>query len=192
MINEPTPLELSENLVRRPLVMTIGGFDPSGAGLQADIETCSALGVHALPIVTAVTIQNTKSIERILPLAADDVSAQITHLLADVAKPSVCKIGMLPNREVLHAVIDTLNRWLSDIPIVLDPILKSTSGTTFVDPVMLATLRNWLSRITLLRPNADEACTITDQPELTRAGEALSKQSEEYERAARDEPKIKR
>ena len=57
-----------ENPIRshppRPLVIVIGGLDPSGAGLQADIETCAALGVHALPITTAVTIQNTARASR--------------------------------------------------------------------------------------------------------------------------------
>ena len=155
-------------------MLVIGGFDPSGAGLQADIETCAALGTHALPIATAITIQNTARVARIVPLAAEDVFDQITHLIADTATPAVCKIGMLPNHTVLNAIIGALTQLPRTMPILLDPVLNASSGARFSDPQTLNALQQWLPRVTLFKPNLAEARQIIPpNTELSDIGRAL-------------------
>lgn len=167
-------------LPHRPLVIVIGGLDPSGAGLQADIETCAALGVHALPITTAVTIQNTARVGRIIPLAANDVFEQITHLIHDIATPAACKIGMLPNATVIEAVGAALRTLPPTVPIVLDPVMGASSGAAFTDDETLAALRRLLPQVALVKPNSAEAQRLAQSASLASAAQFLAQSGCRY------------
>ncbi len=168
------------SLPHRPLVIVIGGLDPSGAGLQADIETCAALGVHALPITTAVTIQNTARVVRIIPLAAKDVFEQLTHLTHDIATPAACKIGMLPNPTVIEAVGAALRALPPTVPIFLDPVMRASSGAAFTDEETLAALRRLLPQIMLVKPNSAEAQRLAQLASLAAAAQFLAQSGCRY------------
>lgn len=143
---------------RRPLVLVIGGLDPSGAGLQADIETCFSLGIHALPVASAVTVQSTASMLRAIPISPADVHDQIKTVLSDCGPVAACKIGMLAGLETAEAVAVALDQLPRHIPVILDPVLRATSGARLMDESLK---ENWprrlLERVTLVKPNRAEA-----------------------------------
>ena len=92
------------NKAAPPVVMVIGGMDPSGgAGLCADIQTLSAMGCHAAPVVTAVTVQDTVEVRSFQPVEASLVEAQMRAVLEDLS-PAIVKTGMLANREIISVV----------------------------------------------------------------------------------------
>lgn len=109
-------------------VLSIGGSDSSsGAGVQADVRTCSALGVYCMSVITAVTAQSSSSISRIKPMDADTVKAQISTLLADLQRKIVIKIGMLYSKSIVDVVADALKH-ANASSVVVDPVLRAGSG----------------------------------------------------------------
>jgi hydroxymethylpyrimidine/phosphomethylpyrimidine kinase len=146
-------------------LLVIGGSDSGGgAGLQADIKTACAFGVHAMTAVTAVTAQDTIAIHTIYPMPATLVREQIACCLSDIGADAI-KIGMLGSSEVASAVADSLERDAIGIPVVLDPVLASTSGTAFLDERGVAVLRDRLiPRATVLTPNIPETESLAAMP----------------------------
>lgn len=147
----------------RPRILVFGGVDPSGAGLQADIETCLSHRCHALPIATALTVQNTASLLRVEPVEASLIEDQINHLLADCAPPAACKIGLIPTPEIAHVIESVLRSREADFPVVLDPVLAAGSGARLAEPGMERELRDCLMPLcTLVKPNFSEAQLLAD------------------------------
>ena len=96
---------------RKPVVMVFSGSDPtSGAGLQADVLTVAELDCHPLTIVTSITIQNTREVSEVHPLASDLIREQVRTLLLDI-EVDVFKIGMVPNSDVLQEIIAVLKKF---------------------------------------------------------------------------------
>lgn len=143
-------------------VLIIAGSDSGGgAGIQADIKTATALGVFATTAITAVTVQNTRTVSDIHPVPANIVSAQIKTVLDDIGADAV-KIGMLGTADTIKAVAGALNTLPKDVPIVLDPVLVATSGDTLASGDVRDTLiGHMLPHATLLTPNRPEAETLT-------------------------------
>src|ERR1700678_1115842 len=111
-----------------PRILTISGSDSSGgAGIQADIKTATVLGAYAMTAITAVTAQDTTGVHAVQLMSPDLVAAQIRACLDDIGADAI-KIGMLGSAEIASAVADTLRGHAAGIPIVLDPMLASTSG----------------------------------------------------------------
>lgn len=109
-----------------PKVLSVAGSDSSGgAGIQADLKTFSALGVYGATAITAITAQNTQGVNSQFALPPQMVYDQIAAVMDDI-EPSVVKIGMLSNVEIVNAVADALSNY--DVKIVLDPVIVSTSG----------------------------------------------------------------
>ena len=107
-------------------LLVIAGSDSSaGAGLQADLKTAQHFGVYAQTVVTAVTAQDTESVQAVEALPPALVRAQIKAALGDIGADAV-KIGMLANAEIARAVAEALGE--TRVPIVLDPVLMSSSG----------------------------------------------------------------
>lgn len=139
------------------LLIVAGSDSSGGAGLQADIKTASAFGVYAMTAVTAVTVQDTKSVRKIHAVPPLIVREQILACLSDIGADAI-KIGMLGSAEVANAVADALKAQAARIPIVLDPVLASTSGRTFLDARAIAALKKRLLPLaTLVTPNIPEA-----------------------------------
>ena len=155
-----------------PRILVIAGSDSSGgAGLQADIRTAAALGVHAMTAVTAVTAQDACSVRAIHYTPASLVRQQISCSLSGAA---AIKIGMLGTTEIVSTVAYVLEQQAPGVPLVLDPVLASTSGTKLLEENAISLLKERLfSLTTLLTPNIPEAEALTGTDDMRRAGEVL-------------------
>ncbi len=155
-----------------PVVLVIAGHDPSGgAGIQADIESIASAGCHAATIITALTSQNTRQVVDVLPQDPVPFRNQIRLIIEDMAI-AACKIGMLGSIELLEVVVHELSEM--NIPLVLDPVLGSTSGTAFADSNICQKMRTSLLPITtLVTPNSVEARLLTGTNNLSTAAQQL-------------------
>ena len=145
-------------------MMTIAGSDNSGgAGIQADIKTATMLGGYASSVITALTAQNTQGVSDVMAVPADFVHKQIVTIMHDM-KPDVIKIGMLMNAEIVNIVADMLEKY-PDIPVVLDPVLCSSSGKALLEDDAVATLKTRLfSRCMVITPNLAELKLLSGLP----------------------------
>jgi len=156
-----------------PLVLAIGGHDPSGgAGLQADIEAIAANGGHALTVVTALTTQNSCGVSAVQPQPPEQI-IEHCRLLLEESPVSAIKIGMIGAAATARALAELLAEH-PNVPVVLDPVLASGSGTPLADAELLREIREGLcSYCTLLTPNVPEARALTDCSELEQCAETL-------------------
>lgn len=141
----------------RYAVLCIGGTDSAGcSGLAADLRTVAALGGHGLLAVTAVTAQDTRAVHAVAPVPARAVRAQIEAVLADVGADAV-KIGMLARAPAVRAVAAALAR-RGRARVVLDPVLRSTTGRALLDDSGRRLLIDLLLPLAdLITPNLPEA-----------------------------------
>jgi len=147
--------------VSPPVVLTIAGFDPSsGAGATADIKTIAAHGCYGVSCITALTVQSTAGVRRVEPVDPDLITQTLDELASDVEIAAV-HIGMLGGVKVVRAVAEFLAKSkLANV--VLDPILKSSSGADLLDPAGARLLQEKLIPLaTVLTPNVDEAAVLT-------------------------------
>ncbi len=140
-----------------PAVLTLAGSDPSGgAGIQADILTLASLGCHPLSVITAITVQDTVGVDDFMVLDADMVNDQARFLLEDIPV-LVFKIGMLGSVENV-AVVSQLIADYPDVPVVLDPVLRSGGGHELADDDLIAAMRDLLiPQVSIITPNSMEA-----------------------------------
>jgi hydroxymethylpyrimidine/phosphomethylpyrimidine kinase len=161
-------------------VLAIAGVDPSGgAGIQADLEAFGAVDVHGRVAVTALTAQTDRRVSGVFAVPASFVADQIEAAF-DGAEIDGVKIGMLANASIVRAVATTLAR-LGARNIVVDPVLRSSSGAPLLDDEGLHALRTELVPIAaVITPNAAEAGLLagvdapTSVAELHDAARALS------------------
>ena len=144
-----------------PVVLTIAGFDPSsGAGITADIKTIAAHGCYGVACITALTVQSTQGVSRVEALPVRLVSETLKELSRDVEIAAV-KVGMLGSAEVVAAVADFLES-SKQANVVLDPILRSTSGARLLEVKGEKLLRERLLPLsTVITPNLEEASSIS-------------------------------
>jgi hydroxymethylpyrimidine/phosphomethylpyrimidine kinase len=160
------------------LLIVAGSDSSGGAGIQADIKTATALGVYAMTAVTAVTVQDTICVHAIHLIPPAIIGEQIACVLADIGADAI-KIGMLGSADAVDAVADALEAHGSGIPIVLDPVLVSSSGTSLLPGDAVARLKDRLLPLTtLLNPNISEAEHLTgvalgSRDDMLRAADAL-------------------
>ncbi len=146
-----------------PVILTIAGFDPSsGAGVTADIKTIAAHGCYGVACITALTVQSTAGVRRVEAIGPDLVTETLEELAADLVIGSV-HIGMLGTAKVARAVAEFLGRPGTKLPnIVLDPIMKSSSGADLLDAAGTKVLIEKLIPLAdLITPNVDEAAVLT-------------------------------
>lgn len=146
-----------------PIVLSIAGSDSSGgAGIQADLKTFSALGVYGATAITAITAQNTLGVVSQMALPPQMVREQIVAVMDDL-HPSVVKIGMLSNAEIVNAVAEVLLEYKPKI--VLDPVIVSTSGHRLLSVEAQDVIKEKLLPISeLVTPNIPEMETLTNMP----------------------------
>lgn len=149
-----------------PTVLSIAGSDSGGgAGIQADLKTFSSLGVYGATAITAITAQNTQGVHSQFALPSQMVYDQIIAVVEDI-HPSVIKIGMLSNLQVATAVAEALERY--SIPIILDPVMVSSSGHRLLSAEAQDVLKNRLLPMAqLITPNIPEMEALSDMPLLT-------------------------
>jgi hydroxymethylpyrimidine/phosphomethylpyrimidine kinase len=144
-----------------PLVLTIAGYDPSsGAGVTADIKTIAAHGCYGVAVITALTVQSTSGVKSVYPVDERVLVESLEELTADV-KVSAVHVGMLGNGPVALAVAAFLDQ--AQLPnLVVDPVLKASSGATLLDDAGLEVLRaRILPLAAVITPNLEEAELLT-------------------------------
>jgi hydroxymethylpyrimidine/phosphomethylpyrimidine kinase len=154
-----------------PVALTIAGSDPSGgAGLQADLKTFHQFGVYGEAVVTLITVQNTRGVERVEILSPDLVRQQIRAVIEDIP-PQAAKTGALGNRQMVEAVVDAAGRF--NFPLVVDPVMISKNGVRLTDNVEFL-----IPCAFLLTPNLEESSVlagfpVNDVPSMRLAAEKL-------------------
>jgi hydroxymethylpyrimidine/phosphomethylpyrimidine kinase len=138
-------------------VLTIAGSDSGGgAGMQADLRTCTLLGVHTLCAVTAVTVQNSLGVKDFHAVPGDVVAAQIEVVRDDIGLQAA-KTGMLASTEIIDAVAQSWREHGAGVPLVVDPVCASMHGDALLDDSALESLRAELFPLaTLVTPNLHE------------------------------------
>jgi hydroxymethylpyrimidine/phosphomethylpyrimidine kinase len=147
--------------VTPPVVLTIAGFDPSsGAGITADIKTIAAHECYGISCITALTVQSTQGVRQVAGVDPKIIAATLRELVSDLAVEAV-HIGMLGNAQVATVVADFLMQ--ARLPhVVLDPILKSSSGADLLDAAGTRVMIERLIPLAeIITPNLDEASTLT-------------------------------
>jgi len=137
--------------------LAIAGSDSGGgAGVQADLKTFSAFGVHGSTAITAITAQNTSGVDGIFPVPPDMIRKQLSSIIEDL-RPASVKTGMLPTPEIL----ETVSLCISDYNlrnVVVDPVMVAQSGDPLTTGEITLTLKNELIPLcTLITPNVPEA-----------------------------------
>lgn len=157
---------------QKPVVLVIAGHDPSGgAGIQADIESISSAGCHATTVITSLTSQNTNKVLDVIPQRPEPFRNQIRLILEDMDIVA-CKIGMIGSVELLEVIVDELAE--INIPMVLDPVMCSTTGKKFSDDdICKKMLTSLLPLTTLITPNCVEATLLTQKENFTAAANTL-------------------
>jgi hydroxymethylpyrimidine/phosphomethylpyrimidine kinase len=147
-----------------PVVLTIAGFDPSsGAGVTADIKTIAAHGCYGLSCITALTVQSTSGVRLVESVSPELITGTLEELRADFAIAAV-HIGMLGSGKVVRAVADFLEKSKLE-NIVLDPVIKSSSGHDLIDVDGKRLLIERLFPLaTVITPNVDEAAVLAGVP----------------------------
>jgi hydroxymethylpyrimidine/phosphomethylpyrimidine kinase len=151
-------------------VLTIAGSDSGGgAGIQADLKTMLAHGVHGMTVLTAVTAQNSVGVQGIWPLPPEAIRAQFRSVIADIGADAV-KVGMLGSVEAVACVADLVADLDPPVPLVVDPVCVSKHGDRLIDKAAVGALRTLLfPHATVITPNLDEAAALTERSVETPA-----------------------
>jgi hydroxymethylpyrimidine/phosphomethylpyrimidine kinase len=146
----------------KPVVLSIAGFDPSsGAGITADIKTIAAHKCYGISCITALTVQSTRGVLRVDPIEGRIITETLEELAIDFDIAAV-KIGMVGTSEAARAVLAFLLRHRPK-HVVLDPILKSSSGAEMITKDGLAFLKERLfAQTTVITPNVAEAAMLAE------------------------------
>ena len=146
----------------KKIVLTIAGSDScGGAGIQADLKTFNALGVHGLTVITSVTVQNTGYVTNIYKIPVDIIREQIDVLMEDM-QPDVVKTGMLYDDETIKCVSDKIKQY--GLKTVVDPVFLATSGDSLIAGKFVETFREkMIPNAYVLTPNVYEAERLTDE-----------------------------
>ncbi|ALS99405.1 thiamine phosphate synthase [Lacimicrobium alkaliphilum] len=164
----------------KPIIWCVGGSDSGGgAGIQADLHTVQGLGGHACTLLSAITAQNSRCVERIQAVPVDMLSSQLDSLAADML-PKAIKIGMLADVSqvnLLGEFIGWLRQQQSGPFVVWDPVIRASSGA-WLSEISPDHCKPLLQQVDLITPNAAELTWLTgiapnDKPSLQQAARAL-------------------
>jgi len=161
--------------------MCFSGFDPTGgAGIQADIEAITSMGSHAAPIITAHTVQTTQNVMRFEAQDSMLLIEQSRAILEDM-DVKVIKIGMLASIEIIEAIHSLLKDY-PELPVVVDPILRSGSGNELIEQDATNAIKNLILPLTtILTPNSIEARLLASEADsLAACASALQDRGCEY------------
>lgn len=163
-------------------ILSIAGSDSSaGAGIQADIKAAALCNVYATTAVTAVTAQSTSEVKRIIKISPENLALQLDAAISD-QRPDAIKIGMVGSLDNAKVIEEYLKNPLRGIPVVIDPVINSTSGKEFSDcqnNLISFYSEHLLCLATVITPNVREAC------ELIGKQGGISSKEEQVEMASR-------
>jgi len=139
-----------------PVAITIAGSDSGGgAGIQADLKTFAAIGVHGTTAITSITAQNTQAVKAVVDLDAEIIKKQIQAVAEDIGIDAG-KTGMLHTKEIIKAVDSEVSK--HQFPLVVDPVMVAKSGAPLLKPEAMNFLKtHLLPRATVVTPNKFEA-----------------------------------
>jgi hydroxymethylpyrimidine kinase/phosphomethylpyrimidine kinase len=142
-------------------ILSIAGSDPSGgAGVQADLKIFHALGAYGMAIPAAFTVQNSKGVACAFPVPHRALSQQIEMLLSDI-RPNAVKTGMLLTKQAVHAITKAVRTYRIR-NLVIDPVIRSSSGALLLKPIAVRSLKQDLFPLALvITPNIPEAEVLT-------------------------------
>ena len=141
--------------MKLPCALTIAGSDSGGgAGIQADLKTFAALGVHGLCVITAVTAQNTQRVEGVFDLPPEFVAKQLNAVMRDF-EVKWAKTGMLSNAAIIQAVKAGIERY--DLRVIIDPVMVAATGAPLLREDAFRSLLRLLLSAELVTPNVPEA-----------------------------------
>ncbi|MGA2786020.1 MAG: bifunctional hydroxymethylpyrimidine kinase/phosphomethylpyrimidine kinase [Verrucomicrobiota bacterium] len=148
-------------IVKWPVALTIAGSDSGGgAGIQADLKTFAALGVHGASVITCLTAQNPRRVLAVEPCSPEIVRQQMRAVFEEL-RPAAAKTGMLFSEEIIRAVAFFF-KGRKHLPLVVDPVMISTSGASLLKPAAIKILQRQLLPLAVLAtPNLDEAEILT-------------------------------
>ena len=151
-------------------VLTIAGSDSGGgAGIQADLKTMLAHGVHGMTVLTAVTAQNSVGVQGIWPLPPEAIQAQFRSVVDDIGVDAI-KIGMLGSAATVACVAELVADLDPLVPLIVDPVCVSKHGDQLIDHDAIGALRTLLFRYaTVITPNLNEAAALTGRSAETPA-----------------------
>lgn len=161
-------------MTKKPSVLVLSGLDPSGgAGIQADIQAITLLGCHPLPVITCLTVQDTRNVYASEPVSADLLARQLDCLARDIPFAAV-KTGALGNAALVDVIVDFLAGRQPGLPLVVDPVLVAAGGGALADDQLRERMQERLfGPATVITPNGPEALTLSGEQSLDRAGPAL-------------------
>jgi hydroxymethylpyrimidine/phosphomethylpyrimidine kinase len=161
--------------------LTIAGFDPSsGAGVTADLAVFAAHRVFGTAAITALTVQSTVGVRRVEPVEPDVLSQTLAELLADLPAAGI-KVGMLGGLQQVRCVIDFLRNLPHRPVVVLDPVLRSSSGRSLLDQEgTRALVEDLLPLVDAITPNTEELAVLAGLPcgteeQIRTAAEAIAR-----------------
>lgn len=140
-----------------PIALTIAGSDSGGgAGIQADLKTFAALGVHGTSVITCLTAQNPNGVLGVQAARPAMVRQQLEAVFAELP-PAACKTGMLYSEAIIQVIVKFFDQ-KSRPPLIVDPVMVATSGARLLKPSAMKAVRDKLLPLaTLVTPNLDEA-----------------------------------
>jgi hydroxymethylpyrimidine/phosphomethylpyrimidine kinase len=146
-----------------PVALTIAGSDPSGgAGIQADLKTFHQLQVYGAAAISLITVQNTRGVSRVETLDPALISEQVAAVLEDLPTRAI-KTGALGSAAIIESIARTLERKSRGCPLVIDPVMISTSGALLAENSAVSALERFLLPMaTLITPNLEEATRLSD------------------------------
>lgn len=149
-------MTVAETNTQTACVLCLSGLDPSGgAGIQADIESISAMGAHALPVITTLTVQDSVNVIATQPVDGVLIRQQVSTLAADFRILAI-KIGLIDSPETLKVVAQILAE-MPEVPVIADPVLKAGGGFDFDTADLLTLYRSLIVPAAhILTPNTDE------------------------------------
>ena len=146
---------MHSDVKRLPIALTIAGSDSgAGAGIQADLKTFAALGVHGTSVVACLTAQNPKEVIAAAGLDVELVRKQLQAVFAEL-RPAAVKTGMLFSREIIRTVREFLAR--ERVAFVVDPVMVSTTGARLLEQSAVEELKKLFGLAAIITPNLDEA-----------------------------------
>ncbi len=159
-------------------MLTIAGSDSGGgAGIQADLKTFAAIGVHGTSAITCITAQNPLEVRSVHAVAAESVRDQITAV-AEAFQPQVVKTGMLYSEAIIEVVQESVS---SEASLIVDPVMISTSGALLLRESAVGALKKLMKRALLVTPNLHEAEHLLGR-KITKAEELRAAAREFHER----------
>ena len=145
-----------------PVILAFGGFDPTGgAGVLMDSRAAAAAGAHASAVVSCLTVQTTASFSRFASVPRDVLDESLAAAAKSFPLRAV-KVGMVGTRAAAEAIL-TFVAAHRDLPLVLDPVLRSSSGAPLLSSSALPAYRRLLRRAAVLTPNLPEAEKLLDR-----------------------------